>query len=135
MFCWKDFSDFYVSVMVIFRNSNVKWCAPRDFSTVSLLQIKPHVENIIWKKVLFHFNPFESFASEAVHTFQAVVLLLFLQYVVRSNRAFGSLMEIRSEILTCIWVEKNCWKKCTCQIPLAEYSPNRAATFSTQYEI
>lgn len=53
MFCWMDYTDFYVTVMdtrYIFCRSHVEYFTPRDVSTVSLLQIKPSAENIIWNE-------------------------------------------------------------------------------------
>lgn len=64
MFCWMDYTDFYVTVMdtrYIFCRSHVEYFTPRDVSTVSLLQIKPSAENITWneKQLLYHLNLFE----------------------------------------------------------------------------
>lgn len=63
MFCWMDYTDFYVTVMdtrYIFCRSHVEYFTPRDVSTVSLLQIKPNAENIIWngKKTFIPSEPF-----------------------------------------------------------------------------
>lgn len=81
--------------------------APREFSTVSLLQIKPHAESIIWRRkktVLCHVNPFVTFANEYI---RAILLrFIFLCYLWYDLfRGFDSLMKIHKKNIVFWWIK------------------------------